>query len=85
MAIIKRTLVEDTPSQVGESPIRAPIAQNVRIGKVLSEDQRIVRSVAVNNVFQSGWFKDYVQEVSLENALKKGFEVAEQIEAWLNR
>lgn len=50
-----------------------------------SKELGMSRCNAMNNTFGAGWFKDYAQTVPLEDAVKKAFEVAGQIEAWLTR
>lgn len=81
MAITKR----EVSSVVGVSPVVAlpPRSENYQPG--LTKDQSIARSVAINNTFGGGWFKDTCQVMPIEDAVKKAFEVAGQIEAWLTR
>lgn len=62
-----------------------PIIDSIQVPGTVSKDRSIARSVSINNTFGAGWFKDYAQTVPMEDAVKKAFEVAGQIEAWLTR
>lgn len=81
MAIAKK----EVSSPVVASPVTTmpPRIENYQPG--LTKEQSIARSVAINNTFGAGWFKDTAQVMPLEDAVKKAFEVAGQIEAWLTR
>ncbi|MBK8467968.1 MAG: hypothetical protein IPL32_19310 [Chloracidobacterium sp.] len=86
MAIAKKEL--GSPATSGESVSSTlatlpPRIENYQPG--LTKDQSIARSVSINNTFGAGWFKDTCQVMPLEDAVKKAFEVAGQIEAWLTR
>lgn len=81
MAIAKKE-VSSVPSDVATA-IKQSVIQPSASG--ITKDQSIARSVSINNTFGAGWFKDTAQVMPLEDAVKKAFEVAGQIEAWLTR
>lgn len=81
MAIAKKEV--SSPSVVSPVVASPPRIENYQPG--LTKDQSIARSVSINNTFGAGWFKDTCQVMPIEDAVKKAFEVAGQIEAWLTR
>jgi len=86
MAIAKKEL--GSPAATGgliSSASKEFVGSPVSYQTTLTKDQSIARSVSINNTFGAGWFKDTCQVMPLEDAVKKAFEVAGQIEAWLAR
>ena len=83
MAIAKKEVSSSAPALQTAVPTLPPRIENYQPG--LTKDQSIARSVSINNTFGAGWFKDTCQVMPLEDAVKKAFEVAGQIEAWLTR
>lgn len=83
MAIAKKEVSSSAPALQTAVPILPPGFGGYQ--PTLTKDQSIARSVSINNTFGAGWFKDTCQVMPLEDAVKKAFEVAGQIEAWLTR
>jgi hypothetical protein len=81
MAIAKKEV--SSPVVASSAASLPPRVENYQPG--LTKDQSIARSVSINNTFGAGWFKDTCQVMPLEDAVRKAFEVAGQIEAWLTR
>jgi hypothetical protein len=82
MAILKKEVSSAPPA-----PTSAPLPPRIEnyTGGGPGRELSIIRQAACHDVFQGGWFKDYSQTVSVDEAIKKGLEVAAQIEAWVTR
>ena len=90
MAIVKKEVSSPAlgpPAKTGGSGPADPTADMPQLtsSPVVAKDRSIARSVGINNTFGAGWFKDYAQTVPVEEAVKKAFAVAVEIENWITR
>jgi hypothetical protein len=81
MAILKREVSSPQAVKLATAVVEAAVPSSGGPGRELS----IIRQAACHDVFQGGWFKDYAQTVPVDEAIKKGLEIAAQIEAWVTR
>lgn len=81
MAIVKKEVSSPVAVQLSAPVLLTPPSTGSAPGRELSS----VRQAVCHDVFQGGWFKDMAQTMSVDDAIKKGLEVAAQIEAWVTR